>query len=165
MAVDVPQGRDLAVVRLSRHVGQVRIPKVGAVTFRWSGPVPGVGREPGRVTGARLVKDALGWHIVFRTDVDKPTPAQHPGPAVGVDRGVAVCLALSDGNNHTHGAWIRPKEAERLLRLERRAARQKRARERGEPTSNRLRRTYDQIAKVRAKVKRRRGDWQHKTTT
>ncbi|WP_189050317.1 RNA-guided endonuclease InsQ/TnpB family protein, partial [Micromonospora sonchi] len=42
---------------------------------------------------------------------------------------------------------------------------QKRARKHGEPTSNRLRRTYDQIAKVRAKVKRRRGDWQHKTTT
>ncbi|GGM25110.1 transposase [Micromonospora sonchi] len=165
MAVDVPQGRDLGVVRLSRHVGQVRIPKVGVVRFRWSGPIPGVGREPGRITGARLVKDVLGWHIVFRTEVDMPTPAQHPGPAVGVDRGITIALALSDRNNHPHGPWTRPTEAVRLLRLERTAARQKRARKRGEPTSNRLHRTYHQIAKVRAKVKRRRGDWQHKTTT
>ncbi|TDC37232.1 transposase [Micromonospora sp. 15K316] len=165
MAVDVPQGRDLSVVRLSRHVGQVRVPKVGLVKFRWSGPIPGVGRESGRVTGARLVKDALGWHIVFRTEVEKPTPAQHQGPAVGVDRGVNVALALSDGNDQIHEDWIRPKEAERLLRLERKVARQKQTRKRGEPCSNRLHRTYDQIAKVRAKVKRRRGDWQHKTTT
>ena len=165
MAVDVPQGRDLDIARLSRHVGRVRIPKVGVVRFRWSGPIPGVGREHGRVTGARLVKDALGWHVVFRTEVDKPTPAQHPGPAVGIDRGINVAMALSDGNDQTHGAWVRPKEAERLLRLERKAARQKRARKPGEKTSNRLHHTYDQIAKVRARIKRRRDDWQHQTTT
>ncbi len=165
MSVDVPQGRDLAVKRLSRHHAQVRIPKVGVVRLRWSGPIPGVGREPGRVTGARLVKDALGWHVAFRTEVEIGEPAQHPGPAVGIDRGVNVALALSDGNDLTHGPWIRPKEAERLLRLERKAARQKRARRPFEPTSKRLHRTYDQIAQVRARIKRRRDDWQHKATT
>jgi putative transposase len=164
MAVDVPQARDLAVTRLSRHVGQVWIPKVGVVRFRWSGPIPGVGRDSGRITGARLVKDPLGWQIVFRAEVDAPTPASHPGPAVGVDRGITVALALSDGNDQTHGVWIRVKEAERLLRLERKAARQKLARRPGEKTSNRLHRTYDLIGGVRARVKRRRGDWQHKTT-
>ncbi|MFG1951830.1 RNA-guided endonuclease InsQ/TnpB family protein [Micromonospora sp. NPDC048830] len=165
MSVDVPQGRDLAITRLSRRVGQVRIPKVGVVRFRWSGPIPGVGREPGRTTGARLVRDALGWHIVFRTEVEVGTPAQHQGPAVGIDRGVNVALALSDGNDQHHGPWLRPKEAERLLRLERKAARQKRARDPFERTSNRLHRTYDQIAGLRARAKRRRYDWQHKTTT
>ncbi|MFG1955865.1 hypothetical protein, partial [Micromonospora sp. NPDC048830] len=58
------------------------------VRFRWSGPIPSAGREPGRTTGARLVKDTLGWHIVFRTEVEVGTPAQHQGPAVGIDRGV-----------------------------------------------------------------------------
>ncbi|MFU8850221.1 RNA-guided endonuclease InsQ/TnpB family protein [Micromonospora sp. SL1-18] len=60
---------------------------------------------------------------------------------------------------------MRGLEAERLLRLERKAARQKRAREPFERTSNRLHRTYDQIAGLRARAKRRRHDWQHKTTT
>ncbi|MFE9205493.1 RNA-guided endonuclease InsQ/TnpB family protein [Micromonospora sp. NPDC007230] len=165
MAVDVPQGRDLDVRRLSRHVGRVRIPKVGVVRFRWSGPIPGVGRESGRVSGARLVTDALGWHVVFRTEQERPDPTPHPGPAVGIDRGVHVPLALSDGNDQRHGPWLRPKEAERLLRLERKAARQNRARKPFERTSNRLHRTYDQIAGLRARAKRRRYDWQHKTTT
>ncbi|MCG5464276.1 transposase [Micromonospora sp. MED01] len=165
LAVDNPQALTLRVRRLSRRWGELTVVKVGRVKFRWSGPIPGVGREPGRITGARLVKDILGWHVVFRTEVEKPTPAQHPGVAVGIDRGINVALALSDGNDQAHGAWIRPKEAERLLRLERKAARQKRAHQRGEPASNRLHRTYDQIASVRARVKRRRYDWQHKTTT
>ena len=133
----------------------------------WSGsagPGRSPGREAGRITGARLVKDVLGWHIVFRAEVETGTPAPHQGPAVGIDRGVNVALALSDGTDHTHGSWLRPKEAERLLRLERRAARQKRARKPFERPSNRLHRTYDQIAGVRARAKRRRHDWQHQTT-
>ncbi len=165
MAVDNPSAKDLRIRRITRRWAEVTVLKVGRVRFRWSGPIPGIGRAAGRITGARLVKDVLGWQIVFRTEVDKPTPAQHSGPAVGIDRGINVALALSDGNDQTHGAWVRPKEAVRLLRLERKAARQRRSRPRNEPTSKRLQRTYDLIAKARAKAKRRRNDWQHKATT
>ncbi len=165
MAVDVPQAGALGVRRLSRHAARVHVPKIGVVLFRWSGPIPGVHRATGRLTGARLVKDSLGWHIVFRAEQERPEPAAHPGPAVGIDRGISVALALSDGNDQTHGPWLRRKEAERLLRLERKAARQKRARAPFEKTSNRLRRTYDRIAELRARATRRRSDWQHRTTT
>lgn len=161
MSVDVPQGRDLQVVRLNRRWGHVKLPKVGRVRFRWTRDLTNVRR----VTGARLVRETLGWHVVFRTETELPDPAPHPGPAVGIDRGVAVALALSDGEHRTHGDWLRPAEQTRLLRLERKAARQKRAHKRGEPVSNRRRRTYDQIAALRARAKRRRRDWQHQTTT
>lgn len=160
MSVDVPQGRDLQIVRLGRRWGQVRIPKIGLVRFRWTRDLSNA-----RVTGARFVRDTLGWHIVFRTQITLPAPQPHPGPAVGIDRGVSVSLALSDGEHRVHGEWLRPAEQRRLLRLERKAARQKRAHKRGEPVSNRRRRTYDQIAELRARAKRRRRDWQHKTTT
>jgi putative transposase len=61
MAVDVPQASALKVARLSRHWGEVQIPLVGRVRFRWTRPLPGVSRDcPGRITGARLVKDPLG---------------------------------------------------------------------------------------------------------
>ncbi|GLX18068.1 hypothetical protein Slala02_22320 [Streptomyces lavendulae subsp. lavendulae] len=74
-------------------------------------------------------------------------------------------LALSDGETYEHGEWLTRREQARLLHLEQRAARRKAHRKPGEPTSRRLHRTYDQIAELRAKAKRRALDWQHQTTT
>ncbi|MFG2907999.1 RNA-guided endonuclease InsQ/TnpB family protein [Kitasatospora sp. NPDC048286] len=168
MSVDVPQGRDLQIKRVSRRWGRCRIPKVGLVRFRWTKDLPGVTRSgpAGRVTGARLVKEAHGWHIVFRTEtlVDDVHP-KSTGRIVGIDRGVVVPLALSDGSNREHGPWLTDGERKRLIRLERKAARQRRIRKPGEQSGNRLARTYDQIARYRATAKRRAADWQHRTTT
>lgn len=166
MAVDVPQARQLRVVRLNRRWGELTVPGVGRVRFRWTRPLPGVSRgEPGRLTGARMVREANGWHVVFRIETLDVSPAPHSGPVVGIDRGVTRALALSDGTFRDLPALLSPGEARRLLRLERKAARQRRSRPRGTPTSNRLHRTYDQIAAMRARTKRRRGDWAHKVTT
>lgn len=167
MAIDVPQGRDLHVRRVNRRWGEVNIAKVGRVRFRWTKDLPGVtsGGPAGRITGARLVKDALGWHIVFRTETIVTAPPPHLGPLVGIDRGITVPLALSDGSIRTHGSWLTSGEAEHLRRLERTSARRRAIRPRGTPVSGRLNRTYDQIARLRAKAKRRVLDWQHQTTT
>ncbi|MBL3669940.1 transposase, partial [Streptomyces sp. M2CJ-2] len=59
MSVDIPQSRDLNIVRVHRRWGMVNIPKVGRVHFRWTRDLP-VGRRAdknNRITGARLVKD------------------------------------------------------------------------------------------------------------
>jgi putative transposase len=165
MSVDVPQGRDLNVTRVHRRWGMVNIPKVGRVRFRWTKDLP-VGKRAGaenRITGARLIKDALGWHIAFRVQTLEVGPEPHQGPDVGIDVGVTVPLALSDGETYEHGEWLTGKEKARLVRLERRAARRKRHRRPGERTSRRLHRIYDQIAGLRAKAKRRALDWQHQT--
>ncbi|WTA44400.1 transposase [Streptomyces sp. NBC_00842] len=167
MAVDIPQGRDLNIVRVHRRWGMVNIPKLGRVRFRWTKNLP-VGRQAdgdNRITGARLVKDALGWHIAFRIQTLEARPEPHRGPEVGIDVGITVPLALSDGTTYGHGEWLTESEQARLLRLERLAARRKKHRKPGERTSRRLHRTYDQIADLRAKAKRRAVDWQHKTTT
>ncbi|MFE3449020.1 RNA-guided endonuclease InsQ/TnpB family protein [Nonomuraea sp. NPDC059194] len=169
MAIDVPQARDLNIIRINRRWGSVNLPKVGRVRFRWTKNLPGVtkGGPQGRITGARLVKDALGWHIVFRAELPAPAPAPapHAGPEIGIDRGIAVPLALSTGEHLKHDQWLTDSEAARLLRLERKSARQRATRKRGTPPSNREKRTYDQIAKLRATAKRRALDWQHQTTT
>jgi putative transposase len=167
MAVDVPQGRDLNITRINRRWGAVNIPKLGRVRFRWTKDLPGVtrGRGEGKITGARLVKEANGWHIVVRTQTMRAPQAQHAGSQTAIDRGIAVPLALTTGEKIFHRQeWLTGGEQERLLRLERKAARQKRAAKPGRPTSNRLKRTYDQIARLRAKAKRRAIDWQHLTT-
>ncbi|WP_399886277.1 RNA-guided endonuclease InsQ/TnpB family protein [Streptomyces sp. BBFR51] len=167
MSVDVPQGRDLNIVRVHRRWGMANIPGVGRVRFRWTKdlPVGKRGNPENRITGARLVKDALGWHIAFRVQTLENKPEPHTGPEVGIDVGINVPIALSDGETHEHGEWLTVKEKARLLHLEQRAAQRKRHRKPGERTSRRLHHTYDQIAGLRAKAKRRALDWQHKTTT
>lgn len=167
MSVDIPQGRDLNITRVHRRWGQVNIPKVGRVRFRWTKDLP-VGKRANaenRVTGARLVKDALGWHIAFRVQSLERKPEPHVGPEVGIDVGVTVPLALSDGTTYDHDEWLTAKEKAKLLRLEQRAAHRKTFRKSTERTSGRLRNTYNQIAGLRAKAKRRAIDWQHQITT
>ncbi|MFJ7271160.1 RNA-guided endonuclease InsQ/TnpB family protein [Streptomyces sp. NPDC099050] len=167
MSVDVPQGRDLNIVRVHRRWGMANIPKIGRIRFRWTKdlPVGKHGNAENRITGARLVKDPLGWHIAFRVQTLEVTPEPHQGPEVGIDVGITVPIALSDGETYGHGEWLTDREKAKLLRLERRAAQRKRHRKPGEQASRRLHRTYDQIAGLRAKAKRRALDWQHQTTT
>ncbi|MCP2350252.1 RNA-guided endonuclease InsQ/TnpB family protein [Nonomuraea roseoviolacea] len=180
MSVDIPQGRDLQIERVHRRWGMVNIPKVGRVRFRWTRDLP-VGKKAdadNRITGARLVKDALGWHIALRVQTVEPAPEPHIGPEVGIDAGVRIPLALSDGRHQHHGRpahlpdgsadrdkWLSTAEKAKLLRLERRAAHRRSSRIPGHRTSNRLKRTYDQIAALRARAKHRAIDWQHQTTT
>jgi len=180
LAVDIPQGRDLNIVRVHRRWGMVQIPKIGRVRFRWTKDLP-VGKcadKDNRITGARLVKDALGWHIAFRVQALDPVPALHTGPEVGIDFGVNIPLALSDGNHQDHGRtsrlpdgtadrdkWLTDREKAKLLRLEQQAARLKMHRKRGEKFSNRLRAVYLLIGRLRATATRRATDWQHQSTT
>ena len=78
------RGRQWDARRVSRHVGQVWVPKAGWVRFRWSRAVP-----PG-VKSYRVTQDRAGrWHVAFAA-VPEPVPAPGIGEAVGIDRGVAV---------------------------------------------------------------------------
>jgi hypothetical protein len=74
------------VCRLSRHWGQVFVPKAGWVRFRWSRAVP-----PAK--SFRVTLDRAGrWHIAL-TAVPAPIDGPGTGEAVGVDRGVVVSAA------------------------------------------------------------------------
>jgi len=100
LVVDVPQASKFRITRLSRRWGEVTITLVGRVRFRWSRPLPGVSRGcPGRITGGRLIKDPLGWHISFRIEETAIEVLANHHPPVGVDRGVVHTIALSDGRN------------------------------------------------------------------
>jgi putative transposase len=145
------RGRQWDVHRLSRHVGQVWVPKAGWVRFRWSRAVP-----PG-VKSYRVTMDRAGrWHVAFAAIPD-PVSAPGNGQVVGIDRGVAVSAALSTGELlHTPGMTAR--ERKRLLRLERRLARAQRG-------SNRCRRVRLAIARLKARQTDQRKDWVEKVST
>jgi transposase len=145
------RGRQWDVRRLSRHVGQVWVPKAGWVHFRWSRTVP-----PG-VKSYRVTMDRAGrWHVAFAAIPD-PVSAPGNGQVVGIDRGVAVSAALSTGEL-LHAPGLTARERIRLLRLERRLARAQRG-------SNRRRRVRLAIARLKARQTDRRKDWAEKAST
>jgi transposase len=145
------RGRQWDVRRVSRHVGQVRIPKVGWVRFRWSRAVPP------RVKSCRVSRDRAGrWHVAFAA-VPGPVPAPGNGQVVGIDRGVAVAAALSTGQL-LHVPGLTGRERARLRRLERKLARAARG-------SNRRQRVKRALARLRAREADRRTDWAEKAST
>ncbi len=145
------RGRQWDVRRVSRHVGEVRVPKAGWVRFRWSRAVP-----PG-VKSYRVTMDRAGrWHVAFAAI---PAAIQGPGTGrvVGLDRGVAVSAALSTGEL-LHAPGLTARERTRMRRLERKLARARRE-------SNRRRRVKLAIAGLRARETDRRKDWAEKAST
>lgn len=105
------------VRRLNRKWGQVAVPKLGWVRFRWS-------REVAPAKSYRVTCDrARRWHVAFAV-VPPTVEAPGNGEGVGVDRGVAVSAALSTGEL-LGVPGLRPAEARRLRLLERRKARQR----------------------------------------
>lgn len=160
-AVDVPQARDLNVTRLNAKWATVAIPKVGTVKVRLHRGLPE------RVTGARVVLEAAGWMLVVRGEIQvvKPRRRRPERGSVGIDRGVTHTLALSDGSFLDQPATLTGRERKRLYRLERSAARQRAGKVRGAKPSGRLRRTYSQIAGLKARQARRRYEFAHQVST
>ncbi len=145
------RGRQWDVRRVSRHIGQVWVPKAGWVRFRWSRAVPD-GAKSYRVTMDRAGR----WHVAFAA-VPDPVPAPGTGQVVGIDRGVAVSAALSTGEL-LHCPALTARERIRLRRLQRTLARAKRG-------SNRRGRVRQATARLRARETDRRKDWAEKTST
>ena len=139
------------VRRLSRRVGEVHIPKVGWVRFRWSRPVP-TGTKSCRIT-----KDRAGrWHVAFAY-----IPAAIDGPGsdkvVGIDRGITASAALSTGEL-LHVPDLTAREQRRLARLQRKLTRARHG-------SGRRARARLAAARLRARETDRRKDWAEKTST
>jgi putative transposase len=144
-----PQG--LRVRRDNRARSSVLVPKIGWVQFRRSRAL--AGWKSYRITADRAGR----WHVTFAV---RPEPIPAPGAGgvvVGVDRGVAVVVALSTGEM-TSPAGLGRKESGRLLRLQRRLARAARG-------SSRRRKVRTLIGGLKARDADRRKDWVEKTST
>lgn len=142
-------GRNIRVEKLNAKWGRVKLPKIGWVKFRSTRPIEG------RIYEAAVTKTNLGWQISIGCKIDEDVVDL--GGAVGIDRGVAVPLMLSDGTAYTLPESIARLDA-KYKRLQRIASRRKRG-------SNRHRKAIRRAAKVKAKQARIRKDWAHRTTT
>jgi putative transposase len=145
------RGRQWDVRRLNRKTGEIWIPKVGWVRFRWSRAV-----QPG-VKSYRVTLDRAGrWHVAFAA-IPEPIPVPGNGEVVGIDRGVAVSAALSTGEL-LHAPALSAPERKRLRRMEHKLARARRG-------SNRRARVKLTVARLHARETDRRKDWAEKTST
>ncbi len=135
------------VRRLSRKVGEVKIPKVGWVRFRWSRAISGA-------KSYRITLDRAGrWHVAFAVWPAPTVAGPGTGEVVGIDRGVSVSLALSNGETRQA-----PAPSPRARRLHRRLSRAKRG-------SSRRGRAKVRLARVLARDSDRRKDWAEKAST
>ena len=158
--------QNVKVRRSSRRWGEVKIQGMGWVRIRMHRSLVG-----NRVCSATYTKEPDGKvfiSILCERHKRQPTkPFDKENTIVGVDRGVAVAVATSDGDLINRENWT-PKERERLVRLERTRERKKQARSqvKGEVPhkSKRQVKTELGIAVLHARARRRRNDFVEKVS-
>ncbi|MFI9772434.1 RNA-guided endonuclease InsQ/TnpB family protein [Streptomyces sp. NPDC052415] len=142
-----PDPKQIAVERLGRKWGRVKLPKLGWVRFRWSRPLGG------EIRSATVSRKGGHWFVSFLVDDSHVTPEQHamPNTAVGIDRGVKTAAVTSDGEFHDR-SFITDGERSRYRRLQQKLARTKKG------SANR-RNTIAAMNRIMGRVTDRRGDF------
>ncbi|MFF5013382.1 RNA-guided endonuclease InsQ/TnpB family protein [Streptomyces sp. NPDC001165] len=143
-------GRSVVVQKLNRRWAQVRVPGCGWVRFRLTRTELPVAKT------FRVTFSNNQWHVAFAV-VPQSTLAPSTDEVIGVDRGVTITAALSDGRK-LNCPQLTIKEQARIRKHERRAARA----QRGTPQKVA---EYAKVAVLKAREANRRKDWCEKTST
>ncbi|MEU9884598.1 transposase [Sphaerisporangium sp. NPDC051011] len=142
--------RNVVVHKLNRRWARVKVPGCGWVRFRLTRPA-----LPDAKTFRVTFRNGQ-WHLAFAI---RPEPIDAPGNgrSVGVDRGVTITAALSDGRT-LNCPQLTVKEHAKIRKHQRRAARSPKG-------SDRKRSEYAKVARLKAAEADRRKDWCEKTST
>jgi putative transposase len=143
-----PEGNKMTVEQLSRGHARVKLPKLGWVKYRASRSLNDV-----VIRSATLRREGRHWFVSFLIDDGTQTPAAHaaPGTAVGIDRGVVVAIATSDGALIDR-TFMTTGETRRAVVLQRKLSRcARRGRNRDK--------TRAALAAIHARARRRRQDF------
>ena len=167
-SVRFPEGKHMRVRRLGKRWAHVNLPKFGHVRFRWTRALGG------QIRSATLTREGVhgDWYVSFLVEDGILEATGDPAlPAVGIDRGVVVALALSDGRMLDQ-KFTSTREQSAIVRLQQLAARQHgprvpgtRGRKGRRAPSKRWLRTQARITKKLAKQRRRRDDFTAKTAS
>jgi putative transposase len=143
-----PEGNKMAVQKLNRRHARVKLPKLGWVRFRQSRTLDGA-----LIRSATLTREGRHWFIAFLVDDQEASPPLHKSPAsaIGVDRGVVVAVATSDGQLRDRDI-LSDGERRRVLTLQRRLSRA------AKHSRNRAR-TREALGVVRTRERHRRKDF------
>ena len=146
-----PDPVSLAVERTGTSSGRVKLPKLGWVRLRgWTA-------LPGAICTLTVSRRAGHWFAAVQCEREVVEPAPSILPPVGIDLGVAVFAALSDGTS------IAPaNHGQKALRALRKAQRALSRKQRG--SANR-RKAVCRIARIQMRVANARKDFLHKHST
>ncbi|MFD5649778.1 RNA-guided endonuclease InsQ/TnpB family protein [Streptomyces sp. NPDC127039] len=142
--------RSVMVQKLNRRWAQVKVPGCGWVRFRLTRD-----ELPSAKTFRVTLRNSQ-WHVAFAVI---PEPVEAPGTdkTVGVDRGVTITAALSDGRR-LNCPQLTTRERARIRKHQRRAARAPKG-------SDRKRDEFSKVARLKAREAARRKDWCEKAST
>ncbi|MHB8284372.1 MAG: RNA-guided endonuclease InsQ/TnpB family protein [Caulobacteraceae bacterium] len=147
----ISHGRDVLLRRTGQFTGQVRLPKLGWISLR------GWRLLGGAIRSATVSLRAGQWHVAIEWQREAGEPAAPTLPPVGIDQGVTIFAALSDGTK------IAPTNAgKKAMRALAKAQRSLARKRRG---SNNRRRAARRVAKIHVRVSNARKDFLHKVST
>ncbi|MFJ2577358.1 transposase [Kitasatospora aureofaciens] len=143
-------GRSVVVQKLNRRWAQVKVPGCGWVKFRNT-------RQglPDAKTFRVTFRNGQ-WHVAFAV-VPESIDAPGTGEVIGIDRGVTITAALSDGRT-LNCPQLTVKERAQIRKHQRRASR-------APKNSPHKTAEYAKVAKLKAREADRRKDWCEKTST
>jgi putative transposase len=146
-----PDPVSIKVERTGKSAGRIKLPKLSWIRFR------GWHAIPGEICNATVAWRAGQWQVAVQWQREAADPLPSILPAVGIDRGIAIFAALSDGTNiapANHG-----RKALRALRTAQRSLSRKK---RG--SSNR-RKAIRRVAKIQMRVANARKNFLHEQST
>lgn len=146
-----PDPLSIKVERTGSSSGRVKLQKLGWIRLR------GWKDIPGEIRNATVSHRAGQWHVAIQWQMEVPKPTETTFPAVGIDRGVTIFAALSDGTSIApvnHG-----KKALQILRKAQRKVSRKKL------GSNNRRKAVRRVAKIQLRVANARKDYLHKVST
>ncbi|MER6157845.1 transposase [Streptomyces sp. NPDC001868] len=142
--------RSVVVRKLNRRWAQVKVPGCGWVRFRLTRPgLP-------KAKTFRITYRNGQWHVAFAV-IPGPIPAPGTGDTIGIDRGVTITAALSDGRK-LNCPQLTVKERAQIRKHQRRAARAVKG-------TARKSAEYAKVARLKGREADRRKDWCEKTST
>ncbi|MFJ4562671.1 RNA-guided endonuclease InsQ/TnpB family protein [Streptomyces caelestis] len=147
-------GRFVVVQKLNRRWAQVKVPGCGWVRFRMSRKGKGACLPAAKTF--RVTFRNGQWHIAFAV-LPEPIDVPGAGEVIGIDRGVKITAALSDGRK-LNCPQLTVRERAQIRKHQRRAARAPKGSE--AKTAE-----YAKVARLKAREADRRKDWCEKTST
>ncbi|MDQ7058672.1 MAG: transposase [Ghiorsea sp.] len=140
----LPQG-------ISVEGNRIKLPKLGWVKFRKSRDIEG------KIKSATVSRNGKHWYVSILCEVEVAEAIHPSSSAVGIDRGVSIMAACSDGKTYI-GAKAYRKHEKRLAKAQRALSRKVKF-------SNNWHKQKEKIQNIHSKISNIRKDALHKAST